>query len=152
MSGEYAEILDRSWDEIPAVQNLPVGTWRLRGRNMTFRAGEGDNSDQYIMVYVPKEPLDDVDEAALEELGADYDVENNRIFYRVWVETSADLDKLRDHLAKHGIETKGKTIRQTMEAFKGTEVFAYLDLRTYTNKSGEVVSTNDPSSFAPVED
>lgn len=150
--GSYQEeILDRSWDEIPVPKLLPVGSYLLKGRNASYVAGQGENSPKALFFYVPKEAMDDVDANALSELGDDYDFAANQIVYTVWLETPRNWDELRNHLAKHGIDTKGKSVKESLKAFKGTEVIAYLNTRNFQNRAGETVTENNPTAFVKVE-
>lgn len=152
MSDEtYESLLDRSWDEIPEVKALPVGSYRLRGRNASYKAGDGDKNPFFLFVYEVREPMDDVDEDALADLGPDYDVQENRVFHRIWVETGADMDGVRKHLAKHNVPLGG-TIKDSLKAFKGTEVIAYLDQRVFENSAGETVTENNAKSFSSTDD
>ena len=143
----YEEILSRGWDEIPEVRPLPTGSYLLKGRGAKYHPAKGDGNPSILFVYTPMEPMDDVDDAELKALGANYDIKGNRIFYRAWLETGADWDTVRKHLAKHGIETKGKNISDSLGAFKGTEVVAHLGVRNYTNGAGDLVTENQPNAF-----
>lgn len=150
MAENYEEILNRGWDEVPEVKVLPEGSWLLAGRNAAYKEPEGDSNPFLMFVYEPKEPMDDVDTDALDELGADYDFSNNRLFFRMWLETSADWDKVRKHLVKHGIDVSG-SIKDSLDAFKGTEIVSYLEQRSYTDNAGEPQVTNDPTQFAKAD-
>ncbi len=72
MSGDYEEILNKSWDEIPVSQVLPVGSYRLKsgGANI-MEAKSDDKNDCVLFIYTPVEPLEDVDADAMAELGDD---------------------------------------------------------------------------------
>lgn len=149
---DYENILKESWDNIPVPVTLPVGTWRLKGQNATYMpAKSSDQNPICLFVYAPMEPLDDVDEDTLAELG-EYDFSSNRVFQRFWMETGRDWDDVRKHLHKHGIDTTGRTIEDSLKMFKGTEIFAWLDVRTYTDAAGEEKVDNSPSNFAAVDD
>lgn len=150
MSGDYASILKKSWDEIPPVKVLPTGSWLLRGQNATYQEGKGDNSPTVLFVYKAKEPMDDVSSEEMDALGDNYDVSANRIFVRFFISDNSDWDKVRKHLAKHGIDAKGE-IGDSLKAFKGSEVVAYLGTRTYTDNAGEEHEDNTASSFTPLE-
>ena len=150
--GNYESLLKQTWGEIPDKKTLPVGSWRLRGRNASFKEAVDDLSASFMFVYAPVEALDDVSPEGLAELGDDYEVSNNRIFAKFWVETSVDFDAVRKHLAKHGNNVADDlSIEETLKAFKDTEIISYLDVKTYTNRAGEEVEDNDAKSFAPVE-
>lgn len=144
----YEDILNQSWDDIPEIKPLPVGSYLLRGRNASYKPGKGDTSAYFMFVYSVKEPMSDVNDEELAELGNNYDVTENRIFHRIWVETGADMDAVRRHLVKHGVNTDGKSLGDSLKDFKGREIVAYLDTRTYENAAGEVVVTNDAANFA----
>lgn len=153
MSEGYEDILKRQWANVPKVKVLPVGTWRLKAKNASFqKAKEEGKNASFMFVYEPKQALDDVDESQLADLGAEYDLANNRIFFRLWYETSRDLDALRSHLAKHGVDVEQGTIEDALKAVKGREINCYLDKRTFQANGGEMVTDNDPKSFTPVAD
>lgn len=151
-TGDYGDILNRSWNEIPEPQTLPNGSWVLKGRNASYVAAreEGKNS-KVLFFYTPTEPTDDVDREALAELGDGYDISQNQIAYTIWIEFAKDWDKVRKHLAKHGVDVDSMTIDQSLKAFKNTIVVANLEQRSYTNNAGETVLENSPSNFAAVE-
>ena len=147
---DYEAILNKSWDEIPPVKVLPTGSWLLRGQNATYQEGKGDNSPSVLFVYKAKEPMEDVSTDDMDALGPEYDVSANRIFVRFFISDNADWDKVRKHLAKHGVDVH-TSISDSLKAFKGTEVVAYLGTRTYTDNAGEEQEDNTASSFTPVE-
>ncbi len=152
MSETYESILDKQWDDIQKPEVLPVGSWLLQGRNAVHQpAKSADGNERILFVYSVKEPMDDVDEDALEALGADYDYTENRVFASFWLETGRDLDAVRNHLGKHGVDTKGQSIKESLVAFKGTQVVSYLDQKTYDNAAGETVQDNNPTSFAALD-
>lgn len=149
---DFEDILNQSWDEIPTAKTLPDGSYRLRGRNASYQpAKSAEQNPSVLFVYTVKEPMDDVDADELKKLGGDYDFATNRIFFRMWVEDATDWDNVRKHLAKHGIETAGRAVNESLKAFKGTEVNAYLKQRTFTNNAGEQQIDNNPTQFAAVE-
>lgn len=152
MSDDYNEILDRSWDELPPVQLAPDGSYLLRGRNAAYIPGK-DTSDKVLFSYNVKAPLEDVDPDELAELG-DYDITQNRVTYTMWVEDGADWDAVRKHMALHGMDLSDyKSIRESIKAFRGFEIIAYLTANSYVVKStGETKTENKPSKFAAVED
>lgn len=147
---DYAEIADLSWDNIQEPKPLPVGTYLLRARNAVFQPSkEADKSPVVMFVYVPKEAMEDVKSDELEALGADYDIGENKIFARFYIEDGSSWDQVRKHLAKHGIEATGK-IEDTLKKVKGTEVLAYLEQKTFTRKDQTVGVANNATEFAPV--
>lgn len=148
---DYEDILSKSWDEIPEVQTLPVGSWLLRARNASYQAPKSaDASPAVLFVYTAKEPMEDVDSEELSKLGDNYDISANRIFSRFFVQDAADWDNVRKHLAKHGIDTKGQSIEESLKQVKGREVIAYLGQRSFTTNAGETKEENTPSNFVPV--
>lgn len=150
---DYADILQQSWDNIPEAKALPIGTYLLKARNATFQPPKADDKKPVVLfVYQPKEAMDDVSTADLEALGDNYDISDNRVFVRFFIETNADWDRVRKHIVKHGVEVKGKSIEEGLKAVQGSEVLAYLDQSTFTDKNtGEVRTQNDAKEFAPLE-
>lgn len=152
MSQSYDDLMNMSWDEIPDTKVLPVGTWRLRGKSVSYKeAKDGDSNPYFMFVYTPQEPGEDVDADDLMELGADYVLSNNKVFFRMWVEGPSDMKAVMRHLAKHGIDVESGNIGDSLKAFKGTEVMAELTQRTFTDNSGDERVENDAQKFAAVE-
>ncbi len=148
---DYADIADLSWDNIQEPKPLPVGTFLLRARNAVFQPSkDADKSPVVMFVYVPKEAMEDVKADELEALGPDYDIGENKIFVRFYIEDGASWDQVRKHLAKHGIEAAGK-IEDTLKRVKNTEVLAYLEQKTFTRKDGTVGVANNATEFAAVD-
>ncbi len=149
---DYEDILNQGRDEIPEPQLLPVGSWRLKNTGWSFmEAKDASKNDCVLFIYVAKEPLEDVDEDALASLG-DYDISTNKIFFRIWLETRADWDKVVKHIDKHNrVGVDGEPVRDMLDGMKGSEVIAWLDQRSY-EKNKEMVNSNDPINFTPVED
>lgn len=148
---DYAEIADLSWDNIQEPKALPVGTYLLKARNAVFQPSkEADKSPVVMFVYVPKEAMEDVKAEELEALGPDYDIAENKIFSRFYIEDGSSWDQVRKHLLKHGVEVSGK-IEDTLKKVKGTEVLAYLEQNTFKRKDGSSAVGNNATEFAPVE-
>ena len=97
------------------------------------------------------EPQDDVDADELAELGEDYDLKANQIFYKVFLSGPADYKKARQHTEKHGIDCTGKTMRETNKLLKGADILAFLEQDTFTNRAGEIDHGMKATSFSPVE-
>jgi hypothetical protein len=153
MSGQYEDILKRQYGNIQKTKCLPTGSWELTCRNASFSApaeGSGKNPS-FLFAYAPQSAKDDVDEEALGSLGANYDVAENRVFYRIWYETGRDMEAFFAHVEKHGVDvTPDMTVEDAMKAVKGKKIVSYLGKRTYKNKAGDMVTDNDPESFTPV--
>lgn len=149
---DYADIANLSWDEIQAPALLPVGSYLLKSRNASYQPSKEEGKSPTVMfVYQPKEAMEDVKSDELDELGADYDISENKIFHRFYIEDGSSWDVVRKHLEKHGVTVEGGVL-ETLKKFKGTEVVAYLDQRSFTNKTtGAVVTQNVATEFAPVE-
>lgn len=149
---DYEDIMTESWDDIPTDKLLPVGSYRLRCTNVSYvKAKAVDANDAFLFIYSVVSSEADVDQDELDLLG-DYDLTEKKVFFRAWVESAADFDAVRKHMKKHGIDPSGRTVKETIDELKGTEVIAYLDLRTFTNNLGETVQENSPKQFAPTDD
>lgn len=153
MSENYEDLLDRSFNEIPKPKTLPGGSWRLKGRNASIlEPKEAGKSRQVMFVYTATEPMEDVDDDALSALGEGYDYGLKPIFVRFWLQEGADYDNLRKHLAKHGIDVETDTpVKEILkEQFRGTEILATLDTRSFVNSVGDEQEENTASNFTPV--
>lgn len=157
---DYESIGDTSWDDIPVVKTLPKGPWLLQGKNAKRMKGrEGDDehsaSSPYVLFfYKVVEPLVEVDDAELAALGDDYDLQNNDLTFRIYIESKVDYRKVLAHLAKHGVapamdEATGKLegIDATLKKFRGAKVIGVLGQRTFTDKAGELRTDNTISAF-----
>ncbi len=152
MTDSYQDILQRGMDEVPDPKTLPTGTWLLKllGAPKFTPPKEAGKSGRINFAFQPKEPGDDVDADELEALGSNYDVEGNRIFHSIFVETSADWAAVRRLLVKLGADAKDN-FEDAFKAVKGASIYGDLGYRTYTNNAGEVVEENTVSNFQAVE-
>jgi hypothetical protein len=153
MSDNYEDILSQSWDNIPVPKALPVGSYLLKAGSASFQpAKDADKSPSVLFVHSPKEAMDDVDREALEGLGENYDIAGNRLFTRIFIETAADWDKVRNLVKKHGVDVAGKSIQDTLKAVRGREIIGYVDQNTYEDKTtGELRTGNNTKGFVAVE-
>ncbi len=153
--GDYGDILTRSWDDIPEPVNTPEGSWRLKNKAAKYApGGTTDDGKAYSakvnFVDEPLEPMQDVDDTALQAAG-DYDWSQNASFHQMWLKDAKDWKRLRDHLTLRGVDVTGQNIQDSLKAAKGTTVIAVMKERTYTAKSGEVRTDVSPVSFAKDE-
>lgn len=146
---EYDDILNRGWGEIPQRKTLPLANYVLKADGALYKPATEKSSAKVDFMYRVKEPID-ADPAQVAELGDDYEFSANRVTYTVFIESNADFDKVMKHMAKHtGANFEGSII-DTLKAFRGPEVIAFLDTRSYTNRNGELVTINDPKNFQPI--
>lgn len=146
---DYEKLAEGSWDAIPEQKTLPNGTYKLGCRGASHRDAEGDKKETVLFTYAVKEALDDVDTDALAALGDGYDIGVNKVWVRFFIEDPSDWNNVRKHLIKHGVDTAGRSIADTLKAAKGAQVFAYLKSRTYKNAAGEDVTENVAGNFSP---
>lgn len=148
---DYADIADLSWDNIQEPKVLPIGTYLLKLSNAVFQPSKDvDKSPTVMFVHKAKEAMDDVNTDELEALGADYDISENKIFTRIFIEDGSSWDQVRKLLAKHGVEVSGNVVESLKKA-KGSEVLGYLNQQTFTRKDGSVGTGNNVTEFAKVE-
>lgn len=148
---DYADIADLSWDNIQEPKTLPVGTYLLKLRNAVFQpAKDADKSPVVMFVHVPKEAMEDVKGDELEALGDNYEIGENKIFTRIFIEDGSSWAAVRNLLVKHGLKVSGN-IQESLKAAKGAEVLGYLDQDRFTRKDGTVGTGNKVTEFAPVE-
>lgn len=155
-AADYGDILDRTFEDLPEDKLLPGGSWLLKGRSAGYSAPreEGKNG-KVLFFYIPQAPMEGVDTAELEALGPDYDVSENQIVFTIWIEFNRDWRKVENHLRVHGTYDPTKSIKENFKAFRGSEVVAHLDTRTYERKAPdgtkESVTENSASNFRSVE-
>lgn len=149
----YADIANLTWDALPEGKLLPIGSWRLKGKAMKLMEAKEEGKNPFILyIYKATEPMDDVDEASLAELGEDYDYGLKPVFVRQFIEDASSWKQVKDRLALHNVvPQEGESIPDTMKRFRGSEVIAYLDQREYTNNAGILVQENVASNFTNPE-
>lgn len=153
---DYESILDKSMDEATPPGNVPTGRWLLRGAAVSSKPAEWTNrqsgekvSGEVISLgYDPHEPGEDVDPQAVE--AGDY--RGKRIWKRFYIEEGNrnDAYRFKQHLARHGIDTTGRSFGEALKSFKGALVFGVVGLRTY-ERNGEQETDNDITEFAAVQ-
>lgn len=150
----YADIANLSWDNIQAPKNIPGGTYLLKLRNIVFQPSKEEGKNPVVMfVHVPKEPMEDVSTEELEALGANYDISQNKLFTRVFIEDGSSWDRVRRLLEKHGLEMKGGVEESLKAASKsGAEVLGAVGLgKPFKDAaSGEMRQLNEVTEFAAV--
>lgn len=150
----YEDILNRSVDELPEPKLLPAGSWVLKATGgARYVAARDENSKAQVrFFYEPVEPLSDVDDDQLEELGADYDYGNNILSFSVWIERETDWRKVVDHVKKHGVDTEGLTVKEAMAAVKSARIVGAVTQRQYLDKNTQEQRTvNDVNKFVAEE-
>ena len=149
---DYADIANLSWDNIQEPKLLPRGSYLLRLRNVSYQEPKDSGQNGVVMfVHVPKEPMNDVSDAELAELGEDYDISENKVFTRVYIEDGTSWRRVRDILANHGFEVSGGVIESLKAASKAKlEVIGFLDRQAFTRKDGSAGEANNITEFAKV--
>lgn len=147
---DYADIAELSWDNIQEPKVLPVGTYLLKLRNASFQPAKEEGKSPVVMfVHQPKEAMDDVKTDELAELGTEYDIGENKVFTRIFIEDGSSWQQVRVLLKKHGIEASGK-IEESLKKARNSEVLGYLDVDHFTRRDGSLSSGNKVTEFAPV--
>ena len=151
VDNDYADLLNRSWDDMPEEAVLPGGTWRLKMRNAAYVGPKDNLSARVLFFYTPVEPLGDVDPEAIGALGADYDLTINQVTFQIWIESPRDWAAVKRHAEKHGVDVKGLTPKGTFKALKGAEVNAYVDTRTFEARDGSTRVENVAKDFSAID-
>lgn len=156
MAQDYDELLNQTWEELPVAVLLPAGGWLLKGTTVGFvKPKEEGQSAKVLFTYKAKEPISVADDL-LDELPEGYDLDINDVQYTIYIENAGDWDKVRKHLAQHGVTLTGRLFDDNKKlafakAFSGTEVIAELGQRSYENAAGETIWQNSVSKFQKVE-
>ncbi len=153
MANDYAALADVVYSELPDEKLLPDGTWLMAGRNAAYMPPKEESKARLTFFYNAKEPMDDVDEGELAELGDDYDYTENDATYVIFIEGAKTWKKkVYPFLALHGIvpEDENENIKDTLKRFKGAEVYATLGQREYEDRDGQTQKQQTMSHFAKV--
>lgn len=146
--GDYAAILQTSYAELPKVKLLPGGSWLLGGRNAAYIEPKEDKSGKVLFFYKAREAMDDVSEAELEALGAEYDIAMNDLVHTIYIESDVDWEKkVIPFLKRHDGWTPGVNLVEGLKNFKSTVIVAYVGQKSFTDQSGEFRTENTVSNF-----
>lgn len=153
----YDDILNRTWEDVPEPVLLPGGGWLFKGQSagLVKPREEGEGKLKVIFNYKAVRPVT-VAEDLLDELG-DYDFTINDLSFTIFLESAADWDKVRKHLAIHGVEMKGSILDENgklafNKAFRDSEVVAEVSQRSYENRDGDTIWQNSLSKFQAVDE
>jgi len=151
--GRYGDIANLAWEDIPEPKLVPTGTWKLEGRNAVYlpkKEGDAESKAKVLFFYNAYEAMGDVRDEDLDALG-DYNLENSDLSAMFYIERETDWDKVKKHLALHGVEPKG-SIPETLKKFKHTKVLGFVDQQTYKSRqTGKMVTGNTLSEFAALD-
>lgn len=145
---DLGNILDRSWDDMPEVLLLPTGSYKLVVRNIAYMAPkEAGQNGKVVVFFIPKEALSDVDTSDLPE---GYDLTENEATKTFWIERNKDWQQVRDLLTKLGVDTEGKTMKDSFKAARKKEIVGYIDVRSFQSR-GETVTQNQVTDLSAQE-
>lgn len=145
--GDYNDLLNVAWDDLPEDINLASGDWELKGKNAKYMAAREEGQNGYVLFfYKATQPLT-VADGDIEAMG-EYDFKQNDLSFQIWIDkNSAWKGKVGPHLQKHGINPEGHTIPDLLKAFSGSSVIATIGERSFTTKAGELATQNTLSNF-----
>lgn len=147
--GDFESALDVSLDTVKMPENVPTGTWTLRGFVFTIKPvkdKEGKRQDLITLGYDPYSAGPDVDPTDVEK--GDY--KGKRLWVNKYID-SGNIAGFKEFLAQHGISLEGRTARQALEAsFKGSLVRAVVGLGTRKRKDGTTFLDNVLSDFTSI--
>src|SRR5512138_197090 len=147
---DYADILKQSWADIPQPKLLPVGSWELRCTSAKLAPPkQADQKVQVQFSFAPVEPMSDVSDEALQELGTDdYSAATEAIFHRMFFSSPSDKQKVRTLLLRLGVANVDElSVEQSLKAAVNGTAVAYLVQESYQAKSGETGVKNAISHF-----
>lgn len=159
MSGDYDDLLNRTWEEIPQEQVLPVGDWLLKGQNAAFiKPKDESQSPKVLFSYTAQQPVE-VDEDELNELSeSGYDIEITKLSFTIFINDASSWHDVKAHLEAHGLTMEGKIFDDKgklafNKAFRKSQVVAYLEQDHWEDKVTKKTKwRNSLSNFRPVGD
>lgn len=152
MATDYEKITETCWDDIQPPKLLPTGSWELKVLSMKEQPSKKEGGKTQVLVAVqPIEPMSDVPEDALAELGDDWTKEVENIFMRFWFESAADKQRVRQFLTVLGVELKGLSIADSFKAAKDATFIGYINTESYTDGGGNPQVKNAVVSWSKKE-
>lgn len=149
---DYADIANLSWDEIQVPHPAPVGTYLLKGSNAVFQPAKEEGQNPVVMfVHTIKEAMDDVSSSELADLGEGYDLSENKVFTRLFIEDGSSWMKVKDILVKSGVALS-KNVQDDLKKVKGSEVLGYLTIDRFKRKDGSAGENNKVETWASVDE
>ncbi len=143
---DFESLLNKKVEDTVPPPIFPTGTYRLRAVGMKAKPSKGDANEYISCVYVPVEPLDDVDADRIADISEE-DFEGARFFHRQWLGDRRDEFALKVFLEKHGVDMSGRTYSEVLTGISGAEVLAYVE--EAVGKDGET-PINNVGQFAAV--
>lgn len=149
---DYKDIANLSWDKIQEPKPGPVGTYLLKGSNGVFQPAKEEGKSPVVMfVHTIKEAMDDVSSAELAELGEGYDLTENKVFTRIFIEDGSSWLKVRDILLKHDVKLSNNVL-EDLKKVKGAEVLGYLTIDRFKRDDGTMGENNKVETWASVNE
>lgn len=149
---DYAEIADLSWDNIQEPKPLPSGTYLLKLKNVVFQPAKEEGRSPVVMfVHSAKEPMSDVSSEELAALGDGYDISENKLFTRVYIEDGSSWKRVKDILSAHDVEVTG-SIPETFKKAVGAEALGGVTKAVVQRKDKSYVEINNVGDFGKVSD
>lgn len=150
---DYDEIIEGSWDGVPDKDPVaPDGDYVLVGKNAAFMKATKEGANDRVVFFLGiKEPIE-VDQDLLDALPDDFDFGNVEVTYQQWIESPRDWIKVKNTLRKFGVDPAAYASRKdSFAAIRGQETAGAVKTRSYTNKAGEVVTSNQVAAFIDME-
>lgn len=132
----YDALLNRAWSEVAEPTILPGGNWRLTVRNASFvkpKEGSENKTPQILFFLVPTEPVSDVDQDKLDELGENYDYTVCEFSHSIWLRDGGDWADAKDLFRKLGFD-EDVSIQESIKGAKERTVIGYLGSRNFQDK------------------
>lgn len=143
----FEALMNKTYEDIPDEVGLPNGSYRLKVRNGTVvEPREAGQSGKFMLFFIPKQALSDVDPADLPD-----DITSAEVTAQVWLERPRDFKRAFDILQKIGVDTEGKNLREAAKAAKGHEVNAAVSTRSYLS-NGVSRTSIEAKDFSSVDD
>jgi hypothetical protein len=159
----YEDLIQGQWDEIPTSKLWPKGSYLIEAvanpKVQSFTGKDGKDYKKLLFSYRYVEPMADVSEEALAEMG-DYDFSEDALHVDLWANGKRDYDAIRLHLAAHGFEfdadtgaeAEGRSIQEVLGMVKGRRTVGLIGPRTYQDRDGKTKTVNNIFGFANPED
>lgn len=146
---DHNEIAKKSWGDIQPPALLPVGCWSLTCRAAKLMPPKKEGGKlQVLFMFEATEPMSDVSDEALAQLGDNWEERVENIAHRPWFESASDMQKVRKLLVKLGVTNVDElSIEQSLKAAVNGTVVGYVVQETFTGADGTPGTKNAVSHF-----
>jgi hypothetical protein len=149
MSTNYDDIAKQNWSDIQPPTLLPLGSWELVCRAAKLVPPKSEEQKwQVLFMFQAVEPMEDVSDDALAQLGEGWEDRVENIAYRTFFSTASDKQKVKKLLVRLGVTNVDElNVETALKAAVNGRAIGYVQQEHFTTKGGEAGVKNAVSHF-----